>query len=89
MYRAIFYIPKNLLNTGVFNITANIFSPPNIPNSQINLLAEHALSFEIVDELRGSDARGNFPGGGWEAYTVRPFINSRTIFLGKGKLEKN
>ena len=85
VYRATFFIPKNLLNSGISTVTAAIFSPPQIPNSLTNLVAGKALSFEIVDELRGSDARGNFPGGGWENYTVRPFIKSTTIFLGKDK----
>ena len=85
MYRAAFLIPKNLLNPGRTTVTPAIFSPPNISNSETNLLVEHALSFEIVDELRGSGARGNYPGEGWEAYAVRPFIKSTTTFLGKGK----
>ena len=84
-YRATFYIPKNLLNLGVFSVTPNIFSPPNIPNSQINLVAEYALSFEIIDELKGLGASGNFPGQGWDAYTIRPFIKSKTIALGKNE----
>ena len=82
-------IQKNLLNSGISTVTAAIFSPPQIPNSLTNLVAEQALSFEIVDELRGSGARGNFPGEGWEAYAVRPFIKSTTIVLGKDKYEKN
>ena len=84
-YRATFFIPKNLLNSGITTVSPAIFSPPQISNTQTNLLAEKALSFEIVDELRGSDARGNYPGGAWEIYTVRPFIKSTTIVLGKDK----
>ena len=61
MYRAAFHIPKNLLNPGRTTLTPAIFSPPSISNSQTNLLVEHALSFEIVDELRGLDAKGNYP----------------------------
>jgi lipopolysaccharide transport system ATP-binding protein len=84
MYRAVFFIPKNLLNPGRTTVTPAIFIPPNISNSQTNLLVEHALSFEIVDELRGLGAKGNYPYD-WGSYAVRPFIKCETTFQGNGK----
>ena len=84
MYRAAFFIPKNLLNPGRTTITTAIYSPPNISNSQTNLLVEHALSFEIVDELRGLGAKGNYPYD-WGSYAVRPFVKCKTTFQGNGK----
>jgi hypothetical protein len=81
MYRAAFLIPKNLLNPGRTTLTPAIFSPPSISNSLTNLLVEHALSFEIVDELRGLSAKGNYPYD-WGHHAVRPFIKCETTFQG-------
>ena len=81
MYRAAFLIPKNLLNSGKITVSPAIFCPPSISNSQTNLLVEHALSFEIVDELRGLGARGYYPYD-WGHYAVRPFIKCETTFQG-------
>ena len=69
--RAVFYIPANLMNDGIFYVN-NMF----VTNSQCYFHHEHAHSFEILEEREGSGWHGKWMGA------VRPtFIKNEFTFI--------
>jgi lipopolysaccharide transport system ATP-binding protein len=73
VYVSTAWIPENILAEGTFTAGLAIFNPaPFI----LHALAPNALTFKVVDHMRGDSARGNynagFPG------IVRPLLNWET-----------
>lgn len=68
-YKATVWLPGNIISEGKFSVNIALFKASPL---EIFLLAEKVLSFDIIDEIRGDSARGeyilNFPG------IIRPLL---------------
>ncbi len=69
LYQATVWIPGNIISEGKLSINIALFKPSPL---EIFLLAEKVLTINIIDEIRGDSARGdyalNFPG------IIRPLL---------------
>jgi lipopolysaccharide transport system ATP-binding protein len=71
LHRAVFKIPSNLMNDGIYYVD-NLF----VSNSQGYFMHEHAHSFEIIEDREASGWHGKWPGA------IRPiFIESESSFI--------
>jgi lipopolysaccharide transport system ATP-binding protein len=68
-------IPGNLLAEGTFYVSAAMFGPMT---SEVHLLENSALSFNIFDSISGDSARGDYTGAMIGA--VRPLLDWSTEF---------
>lgn len=74
-YKSRVEIPGNLLAEGTFYVTAAMFGPMT---SEVHLLENSAISFNIFDSLAGDSARGDYIGG--MIGVVRPLLDWDTEF---------
>jgi lipopolysaccharide transport system ATP-binding protein len=77
LYRSTVWIPANLLGEGTFNASAALIS---IFPYQAHFRHDHAVSFQMLDALDGTSARGKFPGPIPGA--IRPLLRWQTERVG-------
>ena len=76
IYVATAWIPENLLAEGIFTAGIALFNPSH---SSIHAHVHNALTFKVVDYIRGDSARGNYTGG--FPGIVRPILNWETKII--------
>lgn len=68
-YQATMWIPGNLMSEGAFTLSVALFTPTPF---EIFAYAEKIISFNVVDEMKGNSARGQYTHG-FPGY-VRPLL---------------
>lgn len=74
-YKSRATIPGNLLAEGTFYVSPAMFGPMT---SEVHLLENSAISFDVFDSLAGDSARGDYIGG--MIGVVRPLLDWETEF---------
>lgn len=69
LYEATMWIPGNLMSEGSFSVSIALFNPSPF---EIFVYAEKIISFNVVDEMKGDSARGQYTHG-FPGY-VRPLL---------------
>jgi lipopolysaccharide transport system ATP-binding protein len=77
-YKSRVIIPGNLLAEGTFYVSAAMFDPMT---SELHLLENSAISFDVFDSLAGDSARGDYLGG--MIGVIRPLLDWDTEFTPK------
>ncbi|KKQ33953.1 MAG: ABC transporter family protein, partial [Candidatus Nomurabacteria bacterium GW2011_GWB1_37_5] len=73
IYSSTVWIPENTLSEGIFTIGVALFKPSPF---LIHVHQENVIIFEVIDEVRGDSARGNYHGG--FPGIVRPLLKWET-----------
>ncbi len=60
LYEATMWIPGNLMSEGSFSVSIALFIPSPF---ELYVYSEKAVSFNIIDEMKGDSARGNYTQG--------------------------
>jgi len=77
VYTSTVWIPGNIMSEGIFSISAAIFKPTPFV---LHAHAVDAVSFRVIDSIRGDSARGDYSGG--FPGIVRPLLNWETSKTG-------
>ena len=82
-YEATLVIPPNLLNDGIFGVSANIFLPPSNLDSALQVREINIIYFDIIDNFNKNSPRGSYPYDwqlGSTGFMIRPKLNFFTKF---------